>query len=93
MGGGQKFQYLIDMGADGMVLRKEEVPTSCDLITGSPVTEVGGRSLSHEMVSSITWVGLDEDKGKFRPLILPGLSANLLGQDLLGQMDGCCYYH
>ena len=39
------------------------------------------------MASPITWVGPDRDKGKFRPLILWRLSANLLGQDLLRQMD------
>ena len=30
---------------------------------------------------------LDWEKGKFRPLILPELSANILVHDLLGQMD------
>ena len=43
--------------------------------------------MSQETASPITWVGLDGHKGKFRPLILPGLSTNLLGQDLLGNMD------
>ena len=75
------------MGADRTVLRKEDVLTSWDVITGPPIIGVGKRSMSKETASPLTWLGPDGDKGKFRPLILLGLSANLLGQDLLGQMD------
>ena len=83
--GGQRFQCLIDTGADRTVLRKKEVQTNKDLIAKPPIMEVGRRSMSQEMASPITWVGPNRDKGKSRPLIFQGLSANLLGQDLLGQ--------
>ena len=47
----------------------------------------GRKAMSQEMPSPITWVRKDGDIRTFRHLILPGFSANLLKQDVLGQMD------
>lgn len=60
--GEQRFQCLNDTGADRMVPQKGRGSSSWDLITGPPNTGVGRRSMSQEMASSITWVGLDRDK-------------------------------
>ena len=43
--------------------------------------------MSQEIANPITLAGLDRDRRKFRAMIFPGLLANLLVQDLLGQMD------
>ena len=46
--GGKSFQFLIDTGADPMVIRKEEVPHSWQLVPGPPLLGVSGQSTSWE---------------------------------------------
>lgn len=43
--------------------------------------------MSQEIANPVNWAGLDRDRRKFRALIFPGLLSNLLGHDMLGQMD------
>lgn len=85
--GGKRFHCLIDTGADRTVLREEEVPPTWELADGPSILGVGGNSRSKETVALMKWVSPDGEQGKIRPLVAKNLTVNLLGQDMLGQMD------
>lgn len=85
--GGKAFKYLIDTGADRNVLRKEEIPRHWRLVPGPPLLGVGGQTSSQETVEWVPWVDPDGNMGEVHPLVAPGLTANLLGQDVLGEAE------
>lgn len=48
---------------------------------------VGGKTKSEQTTQALRWKDPDGQSGLIQPLIVPGLLNNLLGQDLLWQMD------
>lgn len=85
--GDKSFKCLIDTGAERTVLRQEEVPPSWKLVPGPPLLGVGGQSSSYETANPLRWVDPDGNRGQICPLVAPGLTANLLGQDILGATE------
>ena len=81
--GGKAFKCLIDTGADRTVLRKEEIPLHWRLVPGPPLLGVGGQTSSQETAEWVPWIDPDGNMGEVCPLVAPGLTANLLGQDIL----------
>lgn len=84
---GKKFRCLINTGADRTVLRKEEVPPQWRLIPGPQLLGVGGNTKSEETKDWLKWRDVDGAQGDVRPLVASGLTANLLGQDILGEAE------
>lgn len=69
------------------MIRKEEVPHSWQLIPGLPLLGVGGQWTSWETTSWLFWEDHDGYHGEVCPLVVYGLMANLLGQDILEEAE------
>ena len=85
--GGKLFKCLIDTGADRIAIRKEEAPPSWKLIPGPPIQGVGGQSPSWVTSSWLPWEDPSGNRGEVQPLVVGGITANLLGQDILGAAE------
>lgn len=68
-------------------MRKEEVPPQWELVPGPQLRGVGGDSRSEETKGWLKWRDMDGTIGNVRPLVAAGLTANLLGQDILGEAE------
>lgn len=89
---GKHFLGLLDTGADVSVIAHRHWPTSWP--TTHTTTELQGIGQAQGPLQSLeilNWTDPDRQQGTFCPYVLPGLSVNLWGRDVLSQMHVTLY--
>lgn len=83
----KSFEGLLDSGADSTVISQSAWPTAW--LLQASLTHLQGIGQSKNTLQSsqlLTWEDNEGNSGSIQPFIVPGLSVNLWGRDILSQM-------